>query len=188
MKGHCSVILPYSENILDTLRVKWLFTNSRIFLTRNMKWGQNSICLFSRTNSEKSAGSRFGLISKQSQILDQITAQFLDKEFLIFTLIWILLSLTRNTGFFVQAHKRWTKTKFKDEKNQVTSYQQSIMGTLQQTKFSVTISKTCECPTFILIPGLEICVHWNRTFHDRQGLSGSLNCIQKGSWFHKWLV
>lgn len=42
--------------------------------------------------------------------------------------------------FFVQAHKRWTKTKFKDEKNQVTSYQQSIMGTLQQTMFSVTIS------------------------------------------------
>ena len=24
----------------------------------------------------------------------------------------------------------------------------------------------CECPTFILIPGLEICVHSNRTFHD----------------------
>ena len=66
-----------------------------------------------------------------------------------------------------------------------------MMGILQQTTFSVTQYKqnvNVQLSYFIKIDtkirnlcSLKPDIPW-------RGLRGSLNCIQKRSWFHKWLV
>ena len=186
MKGHCG-ILPYSENIMDTLRVKWLFTNS-IFLTRNMKWGHNSICLFSRTNSEKSAGSRFGLISKQYSNKHRIklrhnswTKNFSFSHWFEFYRHW-----PETTDFFCKLINAGQKLNSRMKKSS------DLLSTINDGHFT---TNNVQCHNIHKL--------WMSNFHidtrirnlcslkpdiPWQGLRGSLNYIQKGSWFHKWLV
>ena len=138
---------------------------------------QLALDLVLSVSSNKQIGSNYGTI------LGQRISHFH---------IRILLSLTRNAGiFFASSLNAGQKTKFKDGKNRVTSYQQSRINDGHFTTNNDqrhTIQTKCECPTFILIDtkirnlcSLKPDIPW-------RGLRGSLNCIQKRSWFHKWLV